>query len=69
MRLLPIWAEALVYCANNAIEKNLPGCLGYDAHTDEVTYHYTLTDTDRELFDMLLGTDEIWIITRSGVES
>jgi hypothetical protein len=69
VRILPIWHEALTYCANETIERNLPGCISFDQRADELQYHLKLTDMDRQLFDVLAGSEEIWIIVKAGVES
>jgi hypothetical protein len=68
-RLLPNWKTPLEYCALAALESASPGSLFYDEASDQMVYHYKLEDLDRDLFDILQGTDEIWVIAGCGVES
>lgn len=68
-RVLPVIQETLNYCAREALLSAEPGALAYDGATDEVIYHLNVKEMDRELFDLLHGVEEIWIITRAGVES
>lgn len=67
--ILPIMGEALVYCINQAVEDNEPGCVTYSARTDTLTYHKSLTDLDRALFEHLSGMTDIWIEVDARVES
>lgn len=68
-RLLPNWKTACEYIALCALESNDIGSLAYDSHKDEVIYHHVLSDLDRDLFDILHGVEEVWVITGANRES
>lgn len=65
-RLLPMISEMLGYMIAVSVENNT---ITYDAKRDELLYHSKVTDIDRELFDLLHGVEEIWIITKARTES
>lgn len=67
--IIPILREMLNYCAAQAVLANEPGSLSYEAASDEITYHIQVHEFDRELFDVLHGVDEIWIVTSARSES
>lgn len=65
-RLIPILSEMLGYVAMEAVKSGLTGSLQYDCDSDILVYHYKPNSIDLEMFDMLRGTDEIWVITKAG---
>lgn len=68
--LIPaMWKELLDYCAASAAESGVAGSLEYDWTTDEVIYNLRIREMDEQLFPVLKGATEIWIITRGGKES
>jgi hypothetical protein len=66
VRILPVLQEMIAYACMGAVKQNR---LSYDSSTDELTYHFVVGEIDRDLFDLLKGTDEVWIITEAGTES
>lgn len=63
--LLPILGEMLAYCAAQAIENcGGRGDLDYKCDKDELIYHLKLDQLDRDLFDTLIGVEEIWVLTK-----
>lgn len=67
--ITPVLGEMLLYVGQQAIEENAPGCIAYDAKQDLLTYHYTIKPIDRDLFDALKGTEEVWIEVAGGYDS
>ena len=68
-RVIPIMKETLEYCAVQALLTGETGALSYNAERDEVCYHYKPNEFDVSIFDLLLGVEEIWIITKGTSES
>lgn len=71
-RMIPTIGEMLAYVITESIEQCYPGGrgeMGYRSSTDELTYHLKLSDLDRELFDMLWGIEDVWVITVGRTES
>jgi hypothetical protein len=59
-RLIPQLQEMLNYCALKALETQ--DSMEYREATGELIYYLKLDDLDKDLFEMLLGTEEIWIV-------
>lgn len=57
--ILPIFKEMLDYCAYKAVED---GNIAYDGKANLIIYRTKVEDWDQDLFDTLIGVDEIWIL-------
>lgn len=69
-RVLPLFREMLEYCAREVLVNPVSGAeLSYDSETDLVVYHLHVNSIDRELFTLLNGVEEIWILQKAGAES
>jgi hypothetical protein len=51
------------------LEAGVPGSMSYNCYEDAITYHLKIQEMDSDIFPLLRGTEEIWIITKGRMES
>lgn len=68
-RMLPILQETINHCIEQALIDPSYGGIDFDESTNEMIYYCKPSKLDRDLFELLIGIEEVWVVTRGSKES